>query len=135
MKSNEEFSIDELVNKIISNERKPEAIKSKINEVIHQKSEQLFQKKILNWYAIGTGLLFLILNLSIGVLIFFLTKNDLANSSVHDYERFIVPSVIMALITGISVQTATAFIIMTNFFFAKEKPFIASKEAEVPPNN
>lgn len=70
MKSNEEFSIDELVNKIISNERKPEAIKSKINEVIHQKSEQLF-KKILNWYAIGTGLLFLILNLSIGVLIFF----------------------------------------------------------------
>ena len=76
MKSNEEFSIDELVNKIISNERKPEAIKSKINEVIHQKSEQLFQKKILNWYAIGTGLLFLILNLSIGVLIFFLTKND-----------------------------------------------------------
>lgn len=83
---------------------------------------RFFKSIIPTSYAISGILLFTLSNYAVWWLVrsAFLSDINFINAG-KSIPRLITPEVIMALITGISVQTATAFLIITKYFFGGNK--------------
>jgi hypothetical protein len=74
------------------------------------------------WYAAASLALFVVANFSVMVLVWVAYQDDVwfLKNNIKT-ERLISPGVMMSLIAGITVQTGSAFLIITNFFFGKKE--------------
>lgn len=100
-------------------QEKKQQIKKVVNDTAKTKAKDIILPK---WYAWVCLILFVLANLSVGLLVGAAYFSDLALLAKNvEANRLITPEVIMSLVAGITVQTGTAFIIITKYFFEKGK--------------
>lgn len=88
------------------------------NAVITEVKDNVLPKH----YAYACLILFIITNAAVGALLCSAFYYDIKFiESGKTLERLITPQVMMALIAGITVQTGTAFLLITKYFFKAEK--------------
>lgn len=104
----------------VIDENQKKVVEKKIEEYATYKAYSFAKTFIPSVYALISICLFMLANFCVWWIIYraFITDIEFLKTS-KEYKRLITPEVIMALISGITIQTATAFLIITKFFFQK----------------
>ena len=123
-----EFSEEDkkLINKEI------EGLNKEIDKSIIKKAYSEAIPTVYAWVCVG---LFVITNVFVTILIYIAFKQDIAFiEQGKAVSRLVTPNVIIALISGVTAQMATAFLVVTKYFFNKSKE-IESKSASASVRN
>ena len=102
-----------------------------VRKLKHAVVNEVKQHVLPTHYAYACLALFVVTNIAVGVLVSFSFYYDIY-FIINDknIDRLITPHVIMSLIAGITVQTGTAFLLITKYFFRAEQML----NSEIKPN-
>lgn len=107
-------------------------INKEIDKSIIKKAYSEAIPTVYAWVCVG---LFVITNVFVTILIYIAFKQDIAFiEQGKAVSRLVTPNVIIALISGVTAQMATAFLVVTKYFFNKSKE-IESKSASASTRN
>ena len=107
-------------------------LNKEIDESVRKKAYSEAIPTVYAWVCVG---LFVITNLFVTSLICIAFKQDIAFiEQGKAVSRLVTPNVIIALISGVTAQMATAFLVVTKYFFTKSKE-IESKPASASARN
>jgi hypothetical protein len=138
MKTSGPLAIDEIF-QIMSGEAKslPANARAVVQTVVENEAVKYAKEALVpKWYAWSLLGLFVSVNIGVAILVgaAFLLDAELLRAG-KAISRLVTPEVVMALITGVTVQTAVAFLIVTKYFFEREKQIVATSPDKVPPGS